>query len=61
MPLYDSSIDIHAINRVNLGGKDITDLLINQLDKRGLPFTTPIHRLIAEDIKSTMCRVSDDY
>ncbi|KAA6384923.1 MAG: putative Actin [Streblomastix strix] len=61
VPLYDSSIDIHAINRVNLGGKDITDLLINQLDKRGLPFTTPIHRLIAEDIKSTMCRVSDDY
>lgn len=55
VPIFEGHALLHAANRLNIGGRDITDYLMRLLNDRGHSFTTSGEREIARDIKENLC------
>lgn len=61
VPVYEGYTLPHAIQRINLAGRDLSEFMERKLTETGLSMTSSAEKEIVRDMKETACYVAADY
>lgn len=61
VPIYEAYALPHAIQKINMGGKDLSEYLGKLMEEAGFSFSSSVEKTVIRDVKERHCYLAHDF